>query len=323
MRSPDSYGAGLRKFHIFCDLFSIAEAQRLPASFEVLHSFALWATAVPEFIPASEMQHHPLEPVAVDTARKYLSAVRAWHLAQGWPSPLSDETWCRINWSLRGLANLQGEGRRKPPRPPVTLSMLRQLKQALCLDSPFDACVWAAASCAFWGLMRFGEVTVPSRKAFSGSRHLKRADVFLLQDDKGRPVMKLWLPSAKTAKPGESQAVVVVGQRETCPLEAIKHLFQLVPAEPTDPLFSWRDARRAIRLLTKDAALRRIKQALSAEGKGLVFGHSFRIGGASFFLAQGVNPEIVRLAGRWKSLSYQTYVRAFEQIAPQHLSNME
>ena len=41
-----------------------------------------------------------------------------------------------------------------------------------------------------------------------------------------------------------------------------------------------------------------------------------------FYLARKVDPEIVRLAGRWKSLAYQVYIRAFEQIASQHLANM-
>ena len=42
----------------------------------------------------------------------------------------------------------------------------------------------------------------------------------------------------------------------------------------------------------------------------MMFGHSFRIGGALFYLAQGVNPKIVRIAGRWKSLAYQAYIWA-------------
>ncbi|KAG1879817.1 hypothetical protein F4604DRAFT_1579058, partial [Suillus subluteus] len=49
-------------------------------------------------------------------------------------------------------------------------------------------------------------------------------------------------------------------------------------------------------------------------------GHSFWIGGASFYLAKKVNPEIMRLAGRWCSLAYETYIQAFEQVASQHLS---
>ncbi|KAG1760431.1 hypothetical protein EDD22DRAFT_781148 [Suillus occidentalis] len=144
LRDTANYGAGLRKFHLFCDIFSIPESNRLPASFELLHSFVLWA------------------PISVSVARKYLAAIRAWHIAQGWLPPLSDVHHDRINWSLRGLENMQSS-RRKPLRPPITLPMLMALKDSLLLSDPFDACVWAMASCAFFGMMRFGEVSVSSR----------------------------------------------------------------------------------------------------------------------------------------------------------------
>ncbi|RDX47953.1 hypothetical protein OH76DRAFT_1305556, partial [Lentinus brumalis] len=139
------YGSGLRKYHLFCDIFSIGEDDRLPASFEILHSFCLWAVA---------------EPSECDAAAKYLDAVRAWHIAQGWPPPLSEADRERINWSLRGLENMQAQRRTRPPRPPVTLHMLGALKSSLNLSNPFEACIWAIASSAFWGLLRFGEATV-------------------------------------------------------------------------------------------------------------------------------------------------------------------
>lgn len=41
LRDSGSYGSGLRKFHIFCNILSVPEWDRLPASFNVLHSFAL------------------------------------------------------------------------------------------------------------------------------------------------------------------------------------------------------------------------------------------------------------------------------------------
>jgi hypothetical protein len=46
-------GSAIKKFHTFCDTFSIPETQRLPASFEVLHSFALWVVTDPKALDAS------------------------------------------------------------------------------------------------------------------------------------------------------------------------------------------------------------------------------------------------------------------------------
>ena len=105
---PDTgnYGAGLRKYHLFCNIFSIPEKNRLPASFATLHSFMLWVASDPEIVGQSPMPDTPLEPVSVSTARKYLAAIRAWHIAQGWPPPLAEDQMSQINWSLRGLENL-------------------------------------------------------------------------------------------------------------------------------------------------------------------------------------------------------------------------
>ncbi|KZT25237.1 hypothetical protein NEOLEDRAFT_1046285, partial [Neolentinus lepideus HHB14362 ss-1] len=74
-------------------------------------------------------------------------------------------------------------------------------------------------------------------------------------------------------------------------------------------LFSWRDSKGGIRPLVRDTALKHINTVFISYGWGTSYGHSFRIGGASFFLAKKVNPEIVRLAGRWRSLAYEAYIR--------------
>ena len=318
-----SYGSGLRKFHIFCDIFSIPEELRLPASANILHSFVLWATADPECLSSVSSFGVPLEPISVVVARKYLAAVRAWHIVQGWPSPLSPSDMDSINWSLRGLERIQQGKRKHPPRPPITTLMLSALKAHLNIALPFDACVWAMASCTFWGMMRFGEVSVKSRRSFNGDLHLKRSDAYFGHDLQGKQYAKLSLPSAKTAAPGETQSVFLTEQGDLCPLQALINLSMIVPAGANDPLFSWRDKREAIRPMVKGKALLRINGILMSMGWGTSFGHSFRIGGASYFLAKKVDPEIVRLAGRWKSLAYQTYIRAFEHIVSIHMSNID
>ncbi|KAH7904724.1 hypothetical protein BJ138DRAFT_1235422 [Hygrophoropsis aurantiaca] len=306
-----------------CATQLVAESARLPASFELLHSFALWAVTDPD--PSdpvlSSTSAPPFEPISVGVVRKYLAAVQAWHIAQGWPPPLDETGHNRINWSLRGLENLQG-GRRKAIRPPVTRAMLVALRSSLNLADPFDACIWAQACCAFFGMMRFGEVSVSSRGAFSPSKHLTRKDASFSTDLLGNRYGRLDLPSAKTAKPGEVQSVYLNIQGDLCPLAALNNLAHVVPALSDDPLFSWRDKHGNIRPMVKARALGRINSILQAWGWGTTFGHSFRIGGASFFLAKKVEPEIVRLAGRWKSLAYETYIRAFEQISSQHLANL-
>lgn len=321
LEDTSSYGSGLRKFMIFCDTFSVPEGNRLPASFPLVHSFALWATSNPAVLELPEMDGIPFEPIAPSTTRKYISAIRTWHLAQGWSDPLTSTDHERIEDSLTGLLKLQG-ARKQPPRPPVTLPMLETLHSELNLDDPFDACVWAMAACAFWGLMRFGEVSVKSRAAFDPARHLTRGDAHLLHNLAGQPYFSLHLPSAKMAAPGEVQEVILNEQGRLCAHKALFNLAQVVPAQAGDPLFSWRDRCGAIRPMVRDRALERINAIFSVHGWGTTFGHSFRIGGASFLLAMGTPPDIVQMQGRWRSLAYQVYIRSFAEASGRHTANL-
>ncbi|KAJ8091994.1 hypothetical protein PM082_024230 [Marasmius tenuissimus] len=134
--------------------------------------------------------------------------------------------------------------------------MLRALKSTLNLSDPFDACVWAMTACAFWGMMRFGEVSVKAWADFNGKLHLKRADVMFGTDEyTGKSFVTLALPSAKTAKHGEIQKVHLTSREDLCPLEALKNLAKVVPALGSDPLFSWRDRSGGVRPMVKKAAL--------------------------------------------------------------------
>ena len=308
--------------HCHClTIFSITEAERLPASTELIYSFLLWAVSEP--LPNDPLYQDgtPFETVSVATARKYMSAIRAWHIAQNWPPPLSEASSAAILAGIRGMENIQAGTRRRPPRPPITLVMLFTLKSALDLSNPFDACLWAQATCAFFGLMRFGEVSVSSRAAFDPIKHLTRKDLTFATDLNGRPYARLRLPSAKTARPGETQDVFLVEQAGLCPLEALHNPLALVLAPLDAPLFSWLDSKGQVRPTVKATALSKINTILSAAGFGNAFGHSFRIGGASFYLAKGVPPEVIRIHGRWRSLAYEVYIRSFEQIASTHLAN--
>ncbi|KAF9056877.1 hypothetical protein BDP27DRAFT_1275425 [Rhodocollybia butyracea] len=207
--------------------------------------------------------------------------------------------------------------------------MMRALHLSLDLTNSFDACVWAACCCAFWGLMRFGEsgivhflTTVRSRSAFSPANHLTRSNAHALTDSLGKPYIRLDLPCAKTADPGKRQSVYISTGGDTCSKVDLDNLAQVCPTSPSSPLFSWRDGKGDVRPLTRDAALTRINSILRSLGWGNSFGHSFRIGGASYLLGQGVAPEVVRIAGRLRSLAYELYVHSFENVMSHHLSGV-
>ncbi|KAG1858355.1 hypothetical protein DFJ58DRAFT_726610 [Suillus subalutaceus] len=160
-----------------------------------------------------------------------------------------------------------------------------------------------------------------SHTAFSPSKHLTRANAFFDYDLKNRPYARLDLPSAKTARAREIQSVFLNEQGDLCPLAALHNLASVVPVLANDPLFLWHDSKGNICPMAKVRALEQINSILVAWGWGTTFGHSFRIGGASFYLAKKIDPEIMHIAGHWKSSPYETYIQAFKQISSQHLAN--
>jgi hypothetical protein len=77
--------------------------------------------------------------------------------------------------------------------------------------------------------------------------------------------------------------------------------------------------------MVRAKAIDQINSILLRAREDTTFGHSFRIGGASHYVANNlkVDLEIVRMAGRWKLLAYEVYIRSFENMALIHLGNLE
>src|SRR4051812_40060428 len=74
---------------------------------------------------------------------------------------------------------------------------------------------------------------------------------------------------------------------DLCPIEALTNMANVTPAGTSEPLFSWRDKTGIARPMVKDRVLACINVIFQAWGWGTAFGHSFQIGGTSFYLAQG------------------------------------
>ena len=64
--------------------------------------------------------------------------------------------------------------------------------------------------------------------------------------------------------------------------------------------------------------MERVNEILEQKGWNSTFGHSFRTGRASYCLAKGVNPDILRVAERWKSNAFEVYLRSFEHTVTTH-----
>lgn len=133
-KTRENYGAGLLRFHQFCDSRKVPEIQRMPASDNLLALFtSSWAGKI-----------------ATTTLENWISGIHFWHTLHG--APWHGHALLRM--STAGLNKLVPESSKRPRRPPVTLEHMHVLFRALDLSNVFDASVFAIASIAFWSCCR-------------------------------------------------------------------------------------------------------------------------------------------------------------------------
>jgi hypothetical protein len=134
-KTRENYGAGLLRFHQFCDSRNIPEHRRMPAPDHLLASFiASWAGKV-----------------AATTAQNWMAGLHFWHNLHGAP-------WHRhglLRTATAGLSKVIPDSSKRPRRPPVTLEHMHALFRKLDFSNAFDSAVFATASIAFWCCCRF------------------------------------------------------------------------------------------------------------------------------------------------------------------------
>lgn len=249
------------------------------------------------------------------TARSRLAALHFWHdrHALTWKgSP-------RLLRILKAVTNAAPPASRREERPPVTEAMLDEALKVLDPERPFDMCVAAAMLTAFWCQLRLGEV-------LSATRHydfdaLPAVKGLRLRADAGgsldRVTSALWLPRTKVERQG---VWVWIARHYNDPSFALQDHILVNALSPDDPLFAYRhDESDDLIALTKSAFLGRLNEIWSETGMQRITGHSFRIGGTTALLRAGVEPEVVKVAGRWKSDSFLRYWRALDHIISSHM----
>ncbi|KAJ6499667.1 hypothetical protein C8R47DRAFT_971319, partial [Mycena vitilis] len=134
IETRECYGAGLLRWHQFCDREGIAEHMRLPADY--MHLSAFYSSHI--------------GTGAGKSLRNWMSGLRLWHLYNDAPWH-GDESWLP---SLKKAGDRAGVAFKRPPRGPVTKTHMRAFRASLDLSSGFGAASWANATSCFWGCRR-------------------------------------------------------------------------------------------------------------------------------------------------------------------------
>ena len=294
-----TYEAAERRYLNFCKSFSI---RPLPTSEEILCYFVACLGQ---------------QGLAHTSIRTYLSGVRQLQIAHGFKNPEIDQM-PRLRQILKGVKVERGkEGKAPRPRLPITPSILRKLKAVwLNSNTSFNPMMlWAAALVTFFSFCRSGEITVEDERKYDPKTHLSFADVSV--DNAVSPsVISLNIKYSKTDQ-GRVGVRVILGRTgdDLCPVLALLNylsrrgskpgvLFQCedgIPLSKTKFVDATRQALTAAQLPAKDYA-----------------GHSFRIGAATTAAMAGLEDSAIQTLGRWKSSSYQLYIR----MNPQQLAAM-
>ncbi|PPQ74199.1 hypothetical protein CVT24_012718 [Panaeolus cyanescens] len=293
-----AYGAGLLRFHQFCDTFEISEEDRMPASAPLLAAFVA----------------HCKGSYEGKTISSWLSGIRYWHVINRAPWNGED------NWvnQTRASARKEGTHHRRPRRAPVSLSHLHTLLESLDISKPYDAAAWATTLTTFFGCRRLGETTVKSAATFDPAYNVLRSATinFRYGSVPGSSSIDIAIPWTKTTK--QEGAVIVLTSRTDvlCPVKALlNHLAVNANCPPHLSLFAYRTETGWSHMI-KEAYLKKAESVWALASLEKVSGHSLRIGGATALLLAGVPPETVAKTGGWSSLAFLLYWRRVEEIIP-------
>lgn len=286
-----AYGSAKKRYTVFCNNRGLPP---LPA---------------PEHQLCQFVSHLADNKLCHSTLKCYLSAIRHFHIAEGYGDP-NISSMARLEQVMKGIKSLQARavGPNRCTRLPITPDLLLRMKESWqrAGAAQDNAMLWAASTLCFFGFLRSGEITVPTESGFDEGAHLSFKDVTV--DCISNPQMlKVRIKASKT-DPFRLGVDIFVGRTGTvlCPVSAVLAYMALRGAGP-GPFFQFRDGRP----LTRACLVTKIKEAISAAGVDCAAysGHSFRSGAATTAAKQGIGDATIKTLGRWKSNAYQLYIK--------------
>lgn len=243
------------------------------------------------------------------TIKGYLSALRRMQIVGGAGDPFT-ASWPLLEYTLRGikLKQARAPGTRSRPRLPITPNILRMLRQVWELDNMAqdNIMLWAACCLCFFGFLRSGEITVPSRSAYDQEAHLSEGDVRL--DAASPPQYVMVRIKASKTDPFTKGVSIFLGRtgNDLCPVAAIAAYLVSRGREP-GPFFRLASGTP----LSREVFVKKVREALTKKGveASNYAGHSFRIGAATTAALVGLEDSLIKTLGRWESSAYLLYVR--------------
>ena len=223
----------------------------------------------------------------------------------GLPDP-SLTSFPRLDYALKGVRR-EAPLSKRARRLPITPELLRRIHRAWSQAPPhFDrTMLWAAFCLGFFGFMRAGEFTCPSKEAFTPFM-LAASDIQVDSHIAPRH-LTVHLRQSKTDPFGAGVTLHLgVTGDFLCPVLALLGYLAIRQSTP-GPLFLFHDGST----LSRTRLVKELHLALHMIGvdDSRFSGHSFRIGAATTAARVGLQDSMIKTLGRWKSSAYSLYIR--------------
>lgn len=295
-----SYNSGMAKYVRFGVVHGLRRSDILPATKVTIMRFIIWAShKVDHKVEPSSL---PKETIKSSTIKNYVYGIKAWHEMHNEPYPDVDK---QVELLLRTTKKRERDMKmKKKEKDPVLLPHLKVMMETLSGGGKKEQAAFLVALVAFWGLARLGELISDNpKKSVPRGCDVER-------DESGlKTTITLW--DAKGARNGEPQWLVL--RRQNSKLDPLDHLDKWIKREGIQgatKLFSWKEGSGR-HVLTKAEFGEVVDPIWGKIQHRKLTGHSMRVGGASLLWNLGVRLPIVIESGRWRSNSYDVYLKKY------------
>ena len=237
-----------------------------------------------------------LKALSFATAKAYLAGISYYCKTQDKPDVTNHFLARKV------LEGLRRQKRQNDTRLPITLQLLDRIIKILpniCTNTYETSLFSAAFALAYFALLRVGEVT------YTLSNHcISKNDILLNYKDY---TIEVKVRHSKTDQLGKGEKVLIPKVLEPVnPFQMIEEFLKKRPGFSGalfchfggDPLSRYQFT----------SVLKKALHYLGMESKNYK-SHSFRIGAASDLAQQGKSEDEIKIAGRWKSHAYRSYIR--------------
>ena len=207
--------------------------------------------------------HTATHVTLIGTVENYVSGVRNLHRLAGYEAP--DTTSPNLKLVMAGLkVELVRPTKQASP---LNREILIEISQKVQWDSQFHLCCYSAILLGFYLCLRCSNLVPESTNKFDLAEQLTRGHIALDEDLELAMVDVEW---SKTLQFREKDLWLVVrpaSRLDICPLVTLKKLFDMVPAQDTDPCFCFRNSKNVLKALTYTQLSKQLKLWVEATGR--------------------------------------------------------